>query len=137
MNSLKINIIQVKKSDHRFLYKLLLERDSKVNISHKKMPSFKEHVKFIQQKPYSKWYVIFDGKKKVGSVYLSKQNEIGIFLLNKYMQKGIAKEAINQLKEKNPRQRYLANVSPKNKNSKTFFKKIGFKLIQYTYELTT
>ena len=29
-----------------------------------------------------------------------------------------------------------ANVNPKNKKSLDFFKKNGFKLIQYTYELT-
>ena len=36
----------------------------------------------------------------------------------------------------NPRSRYLANVNPKNDKSSNFFKKNGFKLIQYTYELT-
>ena len=35
----------------------------------------------------------------------------------------------------NPRKRYLANVNPKNKTSQKFFKKNGFKLIQYTLEL--
>ena len=36
--------------------------------------------------------------------------------------------------KKNPRKRFLANVSPKNKKSMEFFKKNGFKLIQYTFE---
>lgn len=134
---INVKIIQVKESDYRFLYKLLSERGSKANISHKKMPSFKQHVQFVSQKPYSKWYIIFLNNKKVGSVYLSKQDEIGIFILTKFKNKGIAKEAINLLVKKNHRQRYLANVSPKNKDSKIFFKKRGFKLIQYTYELTT
>ncbi len=33
------------------------------------------------------------------------------------------------------KKRYLANVSPKNKNSINFFKKNKFRLIQYTFEL--
>ena len=125
------------KLDHKFLYKLLSERNPNANISHKKMPSYKQHIEFVSQKPYSKWYIIFQNNKKVGSVYLSKQDEVGIFVLNKYKNQGIAKEAISLLIKKNPRHRYLANVSPKNENSKMFFKKMNFKLIQYTYELIT
>ena len=37
--------------------------------------------------------------------------------------------------KKHPRERYLANVNPKNKKSVNFFKKNSFKLIQYTFEL--
>ena len=51
-------LIPVSKSDFRFLYDLLKERTSSTNISHKKMPTYKEHVKFVNSKPYAKWYVI-------------------------------------------------------------------------------
>jgi hypothetical protein len=37
--------------------------------------------------------------------------------------------------KKNPRARYLVNVNPKNKRKIDFFKKNGFKLIQFTYEM--
>ena len=133
----KIKLRVVNKSDYRFLYNLLLERESIVNISHTKMPTFVEHVKFVRKKPYAKWYIIFENKKKAGSVYLSKQDEIGIFLKKEFQKKRIARKAIKLVMKKNPRSRYIANVSPKNKVSKKFFKNIGFKLIQYTYELTT
>jgi len=132
-NSLKLRI--VKKSDSDFLYNLLKERDSRANISHKKMPNFKQHEKFILSKPYSKWYIIQNFEEDVGSIYLTKDNEIGIFLIKKMHGKGIGHIALRLLIEKNPRSRYLANVNPKNKKSIQFFKNNGFKLIQHTYEL--
>ena len=134
-DNLDISIHTVKKSDSNFLYKLLKQRDSRANISHKKMPSIKQHEKFIQSKPYSKWYIIQNSNNDVGSIYLSKSNEIGIFLIEKNQNKGIGFKALKLLIEKNPKIRYLANVNPKNKKSIEFFKKNGFKLIQHTYEL--
>lgn len=125
----------VKESDCLFLYELLKERDPRVNISHKKMPSFAQHVKFVLSKPYTKWYVIIEDKKDVGSVYLTKNNEIGIFIKKNIQGKGIGFKALKLLMEKNPRNKYLANVSPKNKKSILFFKNNRFSLIQYTYEL--
>ena len=94
---------------------LLKERDPSTNISHKKMPTYDEHVKFVQSKPYSKWYIIFKSKQKVGSIYLSKNNEIGIFLSKKFQGKNIGDFALNDLIKKNPGERFLANVNPKNK----------------------
>ena len=134
-NELDISIRSVKKSDSNFLYELLKQRDPKANISHKRMPSFKQHESFIQSKPYSKWYIIQSSNDDIGSIYLSKNNEIGIFLIGKNQNKGIGCKALKLLIEKNPKIRYLANVNPKNKKSIDFFKKNGFKLIQHTYEL--
>ena len=73
-------------------------------------------------------------KKKVGSIYLSKTDEIGIFVLKEFQEKNIGKFALSELMKKNPRKRYLANVSPKNRKSLHFFENNGFKLIQYTFE---
>ena len=132
--------------DAEFLFNLLKERDSRANISHKKMPTFNAHVKFIESKPYKKWYIVLGRKKKslsnnsflqtkVGSIYLSKNDEIGIFVLKKFQGMDIGKFAINELMKRNPRKRFLANVNPKNKKSMNFFKNNNFKLIQYTFEL--
>lgn len=134
MEQKAISLRIVNDTDHRFLFNLLKERDSKANISHKKMPTYSEHVKFVKSKPYSKWYIIEKSKKKIGSIYLSKNNEIGIFLKKTYHGKGFASIALDLLIEKNPRKRYLANVNPKNLLSTKFFKKNGFKLIQHTFE---
>jgi len=134
MESLSINLIPVDKSDIKFLYNQLKERDPKINISHKKMPTYTEHSKFVLSKPYSKWYIIIHKNKKIGNTYLTKTNEIGIFILKSIKIKGIGKIVLEEIIKNNPRSRYLANVSPNNDKSSNFFKKNGFKLIQYTYE---
>jgi|TARA_B110000438_G_C15396145_1_gene471249 RimJ/RimL family protein N-acetyltransferase len=136
MKTLSINLKPVNKSDIKFLYNQLKERESKINISHKKMPTFEQHSKFVMSNPYSKWYIIMYKNKKIGNTYLTKTNEIGIFILKSIKIKGIGKMVLQFLMKMNPRSRYLANVSPKNKKSQDFFKKNNFKLIQYTYELT-
>lgn len=129
-----VNLVKVKKSDYKFLYELLKKRDPKSNISHKTMPTYNEHIKFVKSKPYKIWYVIYFGNAKAGSIYLSKQNEIGIFLLKKYQGKNIGQTALRLLMKKNPQKRYLANVNPKNCKSIKFWRKNKFRLIQYTYE---
>ena len=100
------------------------------------MPSYSEHTRFVLSKPYSKWYIIYYKNRKVGNVYLSKMNEIGIFILKTIKVKGLGSLVLEQVLKKNPKTRYLANVNPNNIKSAEFFKKNGFKLIQHTYELT-
>jgi len=135
----KLSIRPIRPSDDaKFLFELLKERDSHANISHKKMPTYASHVKFIESKPYKKWYIItvyeYKCKEKVGSIYLSKNDEVGIFVSNEFQGKNIGKLALSELMKRNPRQRYLANVSPKNEKSLKFFKDNGFELIQHTFE---
>lgn len=132
-----IKLEKVTSQDALFLYNLLKERNPDANISHKKMPTYSEHVKFLNSSPYDKWYVIKLKNKKVGSIYLTRQNEIGIFLKKKMQGKNMAKKSLQILMSTNPKKRYLANVSPKNKKSIRFFKNNGFKLIQYTYEFNS
>ncbi len=133
----EIKLIPVMKKDFLFLFELLKERKPHMNISHKKMPTYSQHVRFILSKPYKKWYIIKIKNESVGSIYLSYQDEIGIFILQKFQRLQIGKEVIKLLMEKNPRKRYLANINPKNKKSIKFFKEQNFELIQYTYELMT
>ena len=91
-------------------------------------------MKFVKSKPYTKWNVIEYGKQKVGSIYLSKNDEIGIFLKKQFQGKNVGQESLELFIKLNPRKRYLANINPKNVISQKFFKKNGFKLIQHTYE---
>ena len=134
-NESLIKLKTVSKSDYRFLYNLLMERDTRANISHKKMSTYNQHVRFVSAKPYSKWYVILYGASKAGSIYLTSQNEIGIFIKKSFQHKQIGSAALKKLIQQNPKKRYLANVSPKNTNSEKFFKSNGFRYIQKTYEL--
>ena len=125
----------VKKGDYRFLFELLQERRKKENISHKKMPSFSQHQKFVSSKPYSKWYIIYNNQNKLGAIYLSKQDEIGIHIKKEVSSEKLRLRALKILIEKNPRKRYLANVNPRYTYLTKFYKKHNFHLIQHTFEL--
>ena len=120
-----VKLKAVSKSDYRFLYNLLMERDARTNISHKKMPTYNQHVAFVSTKPYSKWYVILSGTNKTGSIYLTSQNEIGIFIKKSFQNKQIGNTALCNLIQKNPKKRYLANVNPKNRSLYNFSRIMG------------
>jgi RimJ/RimL family protein N-acetyltransferase len=135
MNNKDIVLNKIKEQDYLFLHNLLAQRNSIVNISHKRMPTWEEHVKFVKSKPYSKWYVIYNNDEKIGSIYLSNQNEVGIHLLKKYENESIYLESIKKLMLLNLKIKFRVNVSPKNKNYIVLFKKLGFKMVQHTYEL--
>ena len=134
MNS-NIKLNQVTKNDTLFLYDLLKNKDPNANISHKKMPSYDEHVKFVMSKPYTNWYIIEYEKKNVGAIYLSKQDEIGISINNDYEYDQIVKPALKLLMKLNQRKRYLANTSPKDVRSQEFLLKNGFIGLEYVYEM--
>ena len=125
----------VKKSDCSFLYELLSERKSYVNISHKKNPTYANHVKFVMSKPYSKWYIIYHATEKIGSIYLTKQDEIGINFKEQNITNKIRSKVLKMIIKKNPRNRYLININPSNTSMKNFLTNEGFELIQHTYEI--
>jgi len=126
---------EVKKSDSLFLFELLKERNPTINISHRVMPSLEEHTKFVENYPYTKWYIAYSDSRSIGSIYISKQDEIGIFIKKEFQKLGLGTKMIQELIKKHPRKRYLANINPENKSSIIFFENQGFKLIQFTFEL--
>jgi hypothetical protein len=58
-----------------------------------------------------------------------------IMMLKKYENESIYLESIKQLMLLNLKIKFCVNVSPKNKNYIVLFKKLGFKMVQHTYEL--
>ena len=130
-----IRLKHVSKIDYEFLYNLLDERDPISNISHKKMPSFKTHQKFVSSKPYKKWYVIKYSQDSIGSLYLSHQNEIGFFLKKQHNDLKLANFILKLFINKNPHSEYFVNINPKNKKLINFYKKFGFSLLQKTFKL--
>jgi hypothetical protein len=129
-----ITFKSVTKSDFSFLYELLKTRRPVENISHKKMPTFREHEKFCKSSPYQFWEIIYDGVIKIGSAYISKLDEVAIHLLPKFQKKKSYIEILKLLIKKHPKSRYLANVNSKNMKLMNLYKENGFKLIQYTFE---
>ena len=130
-----IELKTIRKSDIGFLYEILSERTSIENISHKEMPSYNKHVKFVLSKPYKKWYIIYYKKQKFGSIYLTNLNEIGIHFKKVPIYDFLITKSIDLLINKNPGKRFLINISPNNPKFIKIIKKRGLKLIQHTYEL--
>ena len=130
MYDLKFRLIN--KSDLKFLFNHLKERDPRENISHKKMPTYDEHVKFVLSKPYSKWYIIFERNKKIGSVYLTKADELGLHLKKEYFRESLMKEILESLMKSEPNKRFVFNVSPRNKKFMKFLQKNGYVISQQT-----
>ena len=127
---------EVRKSDCLFLYELLTARKPNVNISHKKLPTYVKHVKFVMSKPYSKWYIIYRATEKIGSIYITKRDEIGIHFKEQNLTNEICSKVLKMIIKKNPRDRYLININSSNTKMKKFLKNEGFELIQHTYEIS-
>jgi len=133
--SMKITDVYQREDAAQYLYQLLEERAPHVSISHKQMPTFAEHCEFMHGAPYVCWLLILtDVGDVAGAIYLSKRDEIGVALFKSYQGRGIGESAVKELIRLHPRRRFLANVNPANEASAGFFRKLGFKEIQRTYE---
>ena len=119
------------------LYDLLYERTLEQSISHKKMPTIEEHKEFVASHPYREWHLICIDALIVGAIYLTKNNEIGIGILEHSKGHGYGKQAVKMLIDMHQGERLLANINPANEASIKMFEGLGFKLIQQTYELNT
>jgi RimJ/RimL family protein N-acetyltransferase len=119
---------------HELLYRLLAERDETINISHKAMPGWCQHVAFVESRPYEAWYFIVEDEVH-GACYLTKGDEIGVHIFKASQGGGRGPRAVETLIRKHGPRRYLANINPRNANSEGMFARLGFTLCQYTYEL--
>jgi len=127
---MNLKLKPVKKKDYTFLYELLANRDPNENISHKTMPTWEEHVKFNNNKPYYIDRIIYLNDKPLGRLYVTSTSRIGIRIKNRSFKKIIIEEI---LKTYNPCKHFI-NVSPKDKVFKKILKKYKYKKIQETYE---
>ena len=131
---MSIKFKTVDEKDAEFLYEQLREREGYVNISHKSIPTWDEHMKFIKSKPYFEWDIIFADEEQIGNIYLTNRDEIGIFIKKKFQSKGFGSEALKEFLSKTGKTRILANINPTNYKSIQFFGKNGFSHIISTYQ---
>jgi len=135
----KLIKVENNKINHiRLLYILLSKR--KYNISHKKLPSYREHKKFVINSPYRVWYLIKNVNRFIGSTYISKENIIGInaFDINNDDYVKIFKTLLNNHKPlkaiKSVRNsNFIINVNPSNKVLLECMNKIGMEQIQTSF----
>jgi RimJ/RimL family protein N-acetyltransferase len=129
-----IRLMKIKNEDDiRFLFELLKERPKESYISFK-MPTYKQHKDFVKSKPYLVWFIIYYDDMHVGTIYKTRQDEIGIQIKKEFQNKGISHKVIPMMYPLGKGHNF-ANINPLNKSSIKLFSDLGFKLIQYTYEL--
>ena len=130
---MEIELKPVNEQDIDFLYELLKERETKVNISHKKLPPFSEHEQFVKSSPYPYWDIILLNNERIGNIYLTNRDELGIFISKDSQSQGVGSIVLQKFMKKVGKKRYLANINPTNYKSIQFFGKHGFTHIQNTY----
>jgi len=109
-----------------FLYKLLAERRVSESISHKRHPSLKEHLNFVRSKPYLGWYLIEDGQDWLGTCYITKYREVGIWLMPNAKGRGAGKQAMQKLLAMYPG-RVFTNTALHNDGAFKFYERCGFR----------
>lgn len=127
------------------LWDLLRERPDYANISHDGKPERNKHVSFVLAHPYREWCLIMEavtigkvnvGERWVGAIYITHQNEIGIAILKKYQRKGYARQAIDLMMQRHPRDYYLANTAPRNHPSHRLWESFpDHAICQITYRI--
>ena len=130
---MEIELKPVNEQDIDFLYGLLKERESKVNISHKELPPFSEHEQFVKSSPYPYWDIILLNNERIGNIYLTDRDELGIYISKDSQSQGVGSIVLQKFMKKVGKKRYLANINPTDYKSIQFFGKHGFTHIQNTY----
>jgi len=130
---MNLTLRSVKKEDYKFLYKLLKQRPKDECISHRKMPTYQQHCKYLKTFPFFLNIIILVDGKSVGNLYETDRHEIGIHVLPKY--KYLAEEIIDVVIDlaKKGKDKVYFNINPKDNRFKSLLTK-RCKLIQYTYE---
>lgn len=124
----------------RALYKILVKRTH--NISNTSPPSLNEHIKFVNNHPYRIWYLVKVNSDYLGSVYLMKNNCVGINLITNFdlfpnIVETILKKhkPLREIKSVRPPYFYI-NIAPDNEKVEAQLVKINAKKLQSTFTLT-
>ncbi|MBO8217655.1 GNAT family N-acetyltransferase [Prochlorococcus marinus] len=122
------------------LYKLLQTR--KFSISHKNLPSFNEHKKFVKSIPYKDWYLIYQNSVAIGTFYIQNDNSIGLNLNNPSLRivKNISKYIRTNFDPNPPEPSKVApyffiNIAESNKRMLNILKVIGCEPLQVSFRL--
>ena len=127
-----------KQVDH--LYDLLKKRN--FTISHKDLPSYNIHKKFVLKNPYKYWYLISLNKSYIGSFYIKQDNSIGINVT--FQNKEILSSILSFLKLNHSPNKSSAslippyfyfNVASNNIQLQDLLKDLGAVSIQISYKI--
>ena len=98
------------KAHIKILFEILKKRE--YSISHKKIITFEKHIKFVKSHPYRNWFLIYQEKDVIGSIYITFENLLGINLT--VHKKELYKEIIKKIKSKKKPLKPKSSVRNKN-----------------------
>ena len=141
-NFLILEKVKNTNSHIKILFDILKKRSSNSNISHSKLPTLKEHKAFVYSKPYRFWFLIKRSEDTIGSVYITRYNEISIKLIkhNTKIYKDTLLLIIKNIKPlkgiaSKRNKSFLINVSAKDKKQTNLLSKLRLRKIQETFKL--
>ena len=67
------------KNHVHILFKLLKGRS--YSISHENTISLEEHIHFVKNNPYRKWFIVYNLNKEIGTCYCTYENYLGLNLI--------------------------------------------------------
>lgn len=114
----------------------------KFPISNITKPSLVEHSEFVKSNPYREWFMVIKKTKKIGTLYLTFENSIGVNLIsnntNDYKESILI--ILKKYKPINPKKSvsnkfFHVNINPSNKILEKALIELGSKFIQKTYLL--
>ncbi len=124
--------------DHRFLYRLLVERYAAPHrnipgMASPVLPSFDEHVAHLESGPYERLDVIALDGRDVGIMLLNRRREAGCFVLDALAGRGVGLAACYRfLSECEPP--VYAHLNPANRAARRTVERLGFELEGETSE---
>ena len=125
------------------LYALLQQRPAESRISHQAMPTYQQHIAFVKSMPYRMWFLIRVDGEFVGDLHATHLNEIGVFLFAAHRGKGYGAQAVKLFMARHKPlaaipakrvRRWLAHIAPENDAVASFFRKLGFRKVQTTWQ---
>ena len=121
-------------------YKLYKLRPKYHLISANKKIKYLDHIKFVRNNPYRKWFVIKYKKEAIGTIYFTFENAIGYFILSRYIKytKIIFNKIFSEIKPLPNKlsinqEKFIINISSKNRKYQKIINEIGGEIIQKTY----
>ncbi|MBO6675199.1 MAG: hypothetical protein JJ908_00320 [Rhizobiales bacterium] len=126
----------------RILYDLLQVRSSEARISSHHVPTFEEHEQFVRGHPYRAWFLVRAGENWAGSLYLGKDNAVGLhlekfdadlcrFLLSRVVETIPPLPPIPSVRSKH----FIVNITPSNTDFADVLTSVGASVVQTTFRL--
>ena len=139
---IEISFREVTSGDTEILYDFLKSRIH--NISHRELPTYLSHKKFVDSHPYRHWYLICENDHIKGSFYVQWDNSIGIDLQKPSFL--ILKEIVNFINRKLTVKKalpsqvppyFFINVAKSNREMLEMLEKIGCEPIQVSLKINS